>query len=151
MKRRAVIATISSLAFLSGCSSMLGDDDHVELHGSGDIAVVVDDDSVDLSADRFQAEHAENHSMAFHLHEGDEHWYMEGEKPVTFAEGLDLLPHFEYEESNGDRALTIDGETYDSADSGTDVAFYVNDEAVDPAEYELQDGDDLRVEISTEE
>ncbi|WP_339105404.1 hypothetical protein [Haloterrigena salinisoli] len=148
MNRRAVLAGAGSatLAILAGC---VFTDGEVE-YDRGDIAVVVDGEPVDLSADRFQSENVENDSIAFHLHEDDDYWYMEGEEPVTFAEGLDLLPHFAYAQRDGDHVVTIDGTEYDGSESGTELTFLVDDEPVDPTEYEVSDGDDLRLEITTE-
>ncbi|WP_137291156.1 hypothetical protein [Natronorubrum halophilum] len=145
MKRRAVIATTASLASLAGC---VFTDGKIE-YDRGGIDVVIDGSPVDLSADRFQSEHAENDSIEFHLHERDEYWYMEGEEPVTFAEGLDLLPRFEYARNGDDHVVTIDGIAYDGGDSDTELSFVVNGETVDPAEYDVRDGDELRLEITT--
>lgn len=146
MNRRAVVVACSSLLSFSGCS-MLFDE---RLDARGRIAVVVDDDPVDLSADRFQAEYADE-SIDFHLHEDDEYWYMEGEEPVTFAEGIDLLPRFECKHRNGTHVVTIDGTVYDGGDDGTELTFLVDDEPVDPTAYDVQDGDELRLEITTDE
>lgn len=148
MKRRAAIAAVSSTLLLAGCLSEDENDD-IEFHGRGEIEVVVDGEPIDLSEDRFQADHADNHSLAFHLHERDEYWYMEGEEPVTFAEAIDLLPHFEYEGENGDHVVRFDGTTYETTDPGTEMTFSVNGDEVDPIAYELRDGDEIRLEIST--
>lgn len=149
MKRRQFVVAgtgllaSSTLAALSGC---LGDD---RLDERGEIEVVVDGEPVDLSADRFQSEHAQNDSAAFHLHDGEDRWFMEGTERVTVAEAIDLLPHFAYTGDGGDRVVTVDGSTYDTGDADTEIAFLIDGEPVDPEEYELQDGDSLRVEIET--
>lgn len=145
MNRRAVIfGAASSLALLGGC---LSDD---EVDARGDITIVIDDSRVDLSDERYLAEHAENHSVDFHLHEGTDDWFMEGEERITVAEGIDLLPHFAFEAEDGTRVLEHDGETYDESDPGTELTFAVNGDAVDPTEYELRDGDELRIDVSTD-
>ncbi|MFC4543242.1 hypothetical protein ACFO5R_15030 [Halosolutus amylolyticus] len=145
MKRRAVLASVSSVPLLAGCLV----EEKTAILGRGSIDVVVDGEPIDLSANRFQSEYAENDSIAFHLHEGHDEWFMEGEDPVTFAEGIDLLPHFEYTDADGDHVVTIDGETYDAGDPETELTFTVDGEAVDPTEYEVRDGDALRLEITT--
>ncbi|AGB38389.1 hypothetical protein [Natronococcus occultus] len=145
MQRRAVLAGASSLAVLAGC---LSDD---EVDDRGDIEIVIDGEPVDLSADRYQAEHAANHSIDFHLHETSDQWYMEGEERVTFAEGIDLLPYFSFETVDGDHVLEYDGDTYSEADDGTEMTALVDDEAVDPTEYTLEDGDEMILEVSTNE
>ncbi|MEY7849260.1 hypothetical protein AB7C87_08685 [Natrarchaeobius sp. A-rgal3] len=151
MRRRTVIVWVAGVAGLSGC--LFADDRHdgpPELLGFGEIEVVIDGSSVDLSEDRFQAEHADNYSLAFHLHEGDDFWYMEGEEPVTFAEGIDALPYFAYEHASGADIVTYDGAVYDGRDPGTELTFLVDDDEVDPTQYVLSDGDDLHLEITTE-
>ncbi|WP_440772370.1 hypothetical protein [Natronorubrum sp. DTA28] len=146
MKRRAVLGATAGLVSLAGCVFVDGEVEYER----GEIEVLVDGDPVNLEADRYQAEHAENHSIDFHLHERDEYWYMEGEEPVTFAEGIDLLPHLECTRANGSHVVTIDGTIYDGTDGDTELTFLVDGESVDPSEYVVQDGDDLRLEIDTD-
>ncbi|ELY35951.1 hypothetical protein [Natronorubrum tibetense] len=146
MKRRAVLGATASLVSLAGCVFVDGEVEYER----GEIDVVVDGDPVDLEADRYQSEHAENYSIDFHLHERDEYWYMEGEEPVTFAEGIDLLPYFECTHENGVYVVTIDGTVYDGSDADTELTFLVNEEVVDPTEHVVRDGDDLRLEIDTD-
>ncbi|WP_306052680.1 hypothetical protein [Natronococcus wangiae] len=145
MKRRAVIIGVSSFALLGGC---LSDD---EIDARGDIEIVIDDSAVDLSEDRYQAEHAENHSIDFHLHGGSDEWYMEGEERVTFAEAIDLLPYFAFATDDGDHVLEHDGATYDEGDASTEIAFIVNGDGVEPTEYALRDGDEMRLEVTTDD
>ena len=118
-----------------------------EFYESGTMEVHVDGDPVDLAADRFQAEYADE-DVRFHFHEDDENWHMEGER-VTFAEGVDLLPRFAYERRDDAHVVTVDGETYDGREAGTDIEFRVDGEAVDPVEYDVRDGDHLVVEVTT--
>ena len=141
-----LVAATGSLVALAGC---VFTDGEVEFD-RGELAVVVDGEPVDLSADRFQAENVENDSVAFHLHERDEYWYMEGEEPVTFAEGIDLLPRFAYANREGAHVVTVDGTEYDGRDSSTAITFLVDGEVVDPTTYEVQDGDSLRLEVETD-
>ncbi|MDJ1434412.1 hypothetical protein [Halostagnicola sp. A-GB9-2] len=116
----------------------------------GEIEIVIDGSEFNLSQDRFQAEHSQNHSLDFHLHEFDDYWYMEGIERVTVAEGVDLLPYVEYTQENDSRRLVIDETEYDDRESDTEITFFVEDDEVDPTEYELKDGDEVRVEITTE-
>ncbi|WP_440766492.1 hypothetical protein [Natronorubrum sp. DTA7] len=146
MNRRAVLGATAGLVSLAGCVFVDGEVEYER----GEISVVVDGNPVNLEADRYQAEHAENHSIDFHLHERDEYWYTEGEGPVTFAEGIDLLPHFECTRENGADVVTIDGTVYDGSDADTELTFLVDDEVVDPADHVVQDGDELRLEIDTD-
>ena len=140
--RRVVLA--AGAMSLAGC---IGDDSGMDERG--DIELLIDGEPFDLTADRFQAEHADDYAMEFHLHEDSEGWYNEGEEPVTIAEGLDLLPHVTFRvEANG-YVLMIDDETYDTGEDGVDISAYVNDEPVDIDAHELEDGDDIRVEVET--
>lgn len=146
MRRRRLLLAAWSFA-LAGCPAT-EDDDGERLDASGTIEVVIDGEPLDLTRDRFVAEHAEDSSIAFHLHEGSEEWFMEGRERVTFAEGLDLLPHVSHERVDAQDVLTVDGTTYDERE-GTDIGFTVDGEPVDPATYEVRGGDALRVEIAT--
>ncbi|WP_336134342.1 hypothetical protein [Natronomonas amylolytica] len=147
MQRRAFLAGTAGLAgAVAGCSMRSVRDDRVS--ASGDIAVRIDGEPLDLTADRFQSEHADE-AIAFHLHEGDDDWYMEGDDRVTVGEGLDLLPNFAYDREGGYRRLAIDDASYDASSAGTELAAFVDDSVVDPSAYRLQDGDALLVAITT--
>ncbi|MFC4438742.1 MULTISPECIES: hypothetical protein [Natrialbaceae] len=119
------------------------------IDASGEIDIVVDGDSFDLSQDRLQAENAEDHAMAFHFHEGSEKWFTEDFERVTLGEGLDLLPHVSYGREGGNHVLGIDDTEYDERTPGTELAFFVDGGLVTPAAYDLEDGDELLVEVTT--
>jgi hypothetical protein len=147
MQRRGFLAATAGLAgAISGCSMRSVNDERVD--ASGDIAVRIDGEPLDLSVDRFQSENADE-SVAFHLHEGDDDWYMEGEDRVTVAEALDLLPNFAYHGEVGYRRLEIDDASYDESSAGTELAAFVDGSVVDPGAYRLQDGDELLVVVTT--
>lgn len=141
MRRRTVLVILG--ASLAGC---LGDG--VDARGS--IEVVVDGQPVDLSADRFQAEYADDDALAFHLHEGDDDWYMEGDERVTVAEAIDLLPEFGYETDRDGVRVTIDGATYHTGDPDVRLRTFVDGDRVDPETYRLRDGDALRIELESD-
>ncbi|RQG94626.1 hypothetical protein [Natrarchaeobius chitinivorans] len=150
MRRRTLIVGSATFSAISGCLlDDEGDAKAPELHGIGRLEIVIDGSPVDLSEDRFQAEHADNYSMDFHFHEETDFWYMEGEEPVTFAEGIDAIPYFEYRQDAGAHVVTYDGTAYHGDESGTELRFRVDDDEVEPTEYVLEDGDDLLLEIST--
>lgn len=153
MKRRRIILSCVAISSLTGCTGtgeqVFGDGEPDHVFGIGDIEVVINGEPVDLSADRFQAEYADDHAIEFHLHEFDDHWYMEGDRRVTVAEALDLLPAFSFRMEDGEDVLSIDDETYDARDSEVSILVKVNDETVDPGEYTLEDGDNIYVEVST--
>ena len=126
------------------------DETSEEVFGVGEIAIYIDGDPIDLSADRFQAEYADDYAIEFHLHEFDDHWYMEGDRRVTVAEALDKLPEFSYRvEADGD-ILHIDDEVYDSREGEVVIVIRINNDEVDPESYTLEDGDEILVEVQTE-
>lgn len=152
MRRRTVLGSTASVAlgFVSGCLFGFGSDDsEIDGHESGDLEVVVEGDSIDFTQDQFQAENAGNSSIYFHFHDGHEPWFME-KRRVTFAEAIDLLPHFAYENDDGNHVVTVEGTTYDERDPETELTFEINGDDVDPTERELHDGDDLSLEITTD-
>lgn len=120
-------------ALLAGCQDGAGADEFVD--DRGEIDVVIDGQPLDLSADRFQAKHADDHAFEFHLHEFDDQWYMEGYSRVTVAEGLDVLLEFDFEADEEGHTLTIDGRAYEGTEPGVDVTVSVNTETVDFADY----------------
>lgn len=153
MKRRSMLLSSVSFLLSAGCTTSGDEGQRSEerLEAKGGIAIIIDGSPVDLSANRFQAEHADNSSIAFHLHESDDNWYMEGDERVTFAEAIDLLPYFAYARDNGNHIVTVDGTDYDEREPGTEILFFVNGDEIDPTVYKLQDRDDLRVEVTTDE
>ena len=146
MRRREVLASACGLV-LAGCLG--GDGEHLQERGT--ISIVIDDEPVDLSADRFQAEHAADHSIDFHFHEFDDYWYIEGTRRVTLGEGIDVLPHFAYEHQADAHILVVDGTEYRSDDPSVQIDFSVNGEPVDPTTYQLHDGDAIRIEVHLDE
>lgn len=153
MNRRRVLFGVGSMGSLAGCiggsDRLSGDDQSDQVFGVGEIEVVIDSEPVDLSADRFQAEHADDYAIEFHLHEFDDQWYMEGDRRVQVAEALDMLPEFAFRVEDEGGVLTIDDETYDARDPDVSITIQVNDETVDPEAYILDDGDDISVEVTT--
>lgn len=143
MYRRHLVLALS-VPLVAGC---LGSGGGVEAEGR--IRVNVDGSAVDLTRERYQSEHAEGSSRAFHLHEGDQKWYMEGSERVTIAEAIDLLPQFAFDAADEGYEIGIDGRVYDGSDPSTTVIVTLNGDPVDPAGTKLQDGDDLAVEINT--
>ena len=150
MKRRGLLCvTVGVVSGAAGCLSDITGHEADRLSARGDIEVVVDGDPVDLTAERFQSEHAADDAAAFHLHEGHEGWFMEGTEPVTIAEAIDLLPRFGYDAREGGAIVTADGRSYDDREPGTTITVRVNGESVDPTTYELADGDAIELAIET--
>lgn len=147
MKRRVFLTAVTAIG--AGCLHDFGGrSSDGGIDASGEIEITVNGEPIDLTQERLQAENADNSSLAFHFHEGDGLWYMEGER-VTFAEGIDLLPYFGYEKGDAGHSLTYDGTTYAESDGGTEVSFSADGEEVEPTEYELRGGESLRIEVET--
>lgn len=86
----------------------------------------------------------------FHFHDdgNDYLWHMHGQR-LTLAGALGELPDVDYESSDGAHVVHFEGGTYEDGREGTSVAIGQGDTAIDPAEYELRDGDEIRIEIAT--
>lgn len=149
VSRRGLILT-GMVASLSGCLGGGETDDSAPLNHMGLIEIVVDGEEVDLGADRFQAEYADDYAMEFHLHEFDDFWYNEAERRITLAEALDYLPEFHFNVEDDGEILTIDEETYDSREESVTIEYTVNGEDIDPSSYKLDDKDEIVVTIVTD-
>ncbi|WP_049969215.1 hypothetical protein [Haladaptatus cibarius] len=148
MKRRAAIAVGLHLITLSGCVATESSGGN-RLNEEGDIRIFIDGSKFDLSKKKFQAESAQSDLMAFHLHEGDNKWYMEGKERVTFAEAINKIPHFSYKQEGDNDSMTVDDDRYSEENPGTEISYIANENEVEPTTYKLQDGDNLVVEITT--
>lgn len=160
IRRRRLIASVAAACSLAGCGDVVqpieedddGDGAYFDIHEHGTLVIVIDGGEVDLSDDTylFPDSHPNPDFPPFHLHEGsDARWHMETDERLTFAEALGELPETDFERGSDGDVFTIEGQTYDGSDDGTSIEALVDGEAVDPFEHELQDGDDLRVEVST--
>ncbi|WP_137290647.1 hypothetical protein [Natronorubrum halophilum] len=153
MRRRTVLLRVGvtgGMLSLSGCLSnngLFGSSEGIDRRG--EITITVNGESVETKP-QFQSENVDNESIDFHLHDSDGRWYMEGEEPVTVAEGISLLPSFEYETVSGSPVVTIEGTEYDANESGTEISFVLDGEEIDPTEHEPADGEQIVLEISTE-
>ncbi len=147
MSRRQVGGVVATV-LLAGCLSGGGSEDDGADVAAGDIELIIDEEPYDLSQDHLQAEHAEEYSMSFHFHEYDDRWHRHGAEPVTVGDGLDLLPGFMCEQ-DGDMRLEIEDAVYDASEPNTEISVTMNNESVEAFEYVPQDGDAIRIEIST--
>lgn len=120
-----------------------------QVDASGTLEIVVDGEQFDLTQDRFQAEHADDAPLEFHLHDGSDRWFMEGAQRVTFGEGLNLLPQMSYARGDGYHTLGIDTDEHTERDLGTELGFFADGDLVNPLSFDLRDGDHLRVEVTT--
>lgn len=136
-----VLALLGVLAYLlffsgggggtnaSGGPSALG-----SVHYHGTIEVSIDGQQLDFSRQQFQLE-----ADAFHFENNDgEEWHVHAQD-VTLSYAMSTLGIDVTEDT-----LTYDGTTYGD-DSGETVVVEVNGESVNPEEYVLQEGDDVRI------
>lgn len=109
-------------------------------HYHGTIEMTVAGEQVDFSQQQYQLQADE-----FHFEGGDgERWHAHA-PGVTLEYAMATLGI----EVTAD-SVTYEGTTYGDSDSGTTVVVEVNGESVDPAEYVLEDGDHVRIEVQTE-
>lgn len=88
----------------------------------------------------------------FHFHDDgyDYRWHVHGER-LTLADALGELPDIDYESMDGAHAIHFEGDTYVDGRDGTTVEIRQGQTTVDSAEFELYDGDEIWIEITTGE
>ncbi|WP_135821445.1 YbdD/YjiX family protein [Halostella litorea] len=110
------------------------------VHYHGTMNVTIDGQTLDFSRDQYQLQ-----DDFFHYERGNgDRWHVHGED-VTLEYGLATLGI----EVTGS-SVTFDGTTYEDGDEGTNVTVTVNGESVDPKQYVLEQGDQVRVIVTTE-
>ena len=141
-----LIAGAVAYVFFIGGGSADGDV-KVEPHSSGGVHyhgtmnVTIDGQTLDFSRDRYQMQDRQY----FHYEGGDgSQWHVHGED-VTLEYALHTLDIQVTADS-----VTFEGTTYSDDDEGTTVTFEVNGDSVNPRDYVLQDGDEVRVIVTTE-
>jgi hypothetical protein len=109
------------------------------VHDHGTMNVTIDGQTLDFSQQQYQLQ-----DDYFHYEGGSgERWHVHGQQ-VTLEYALSTLGIHVSENS-----VTFDGTTYDGDDEGTTVTFEVNGESVNPRNYVLEDGDHVRVIVTT--
>lgn len=154
--RRLLLGALGAGA-LAGCTAVyeripgVGDEHgDVEPHYHGYLFVEIDSEAVDFSAPKYLLEESDRAVYDFHFHEDDEanRWHMEGQH-LTLAEGLDYLPEVEYAVEEGASVLTIEGRTYRDGGNATIAITERESGEIEPADYDLQDGDVIEITIET--
>ncbi|WP_137287820.1 DUF4430 domain-containing protein [Halorussus salinisoli] len=107
-------------------------------HIHGPMTFVVDGEEVDFSEERFQSGHRHFHFEGGHANPWHAHSWS-----ITLQYGLNTLSGINVTEDS----VTYNGTTYSEADPDTNVSITVNGEPVDPSEYLLKDGDDVRIVV----
>ncbi|UPV76846.1 hypothetical protein M0R89_20475 (plasmid) [Halorussus limi] len=116
------------------------DADQQHIHGP--MTFVVDGEKVDFSAERFQSGHRHFHFEGGHANPWHAHSWS-----VTLQYGLNTLSGINVT----DDSVTYNGTTYRRGAANTSVSITVNGEAVDPSEYFLKDGDEVRVVVEKDD
>lgn len=111
------------------------------VHYHGSLTMTVDGEAVDFSQPQYQLQ-----ADAFHYERGDgSEWHVHAED-VTLAWALETLGIGVTEQT-----VEYDSRTYTASAPETNVSVTVNGETVTPAEYVLQSGDQVRIDIRTDE
>lgn len=100
-----------------------------DVHEHGTIEITLDGEQVSFTGSQY------TDATGFHFHGGGPVWHMHPREPgrMTLAEAMDRIGI----ELTGN-SITIEGETYDASEPGTELAIRVNGEEIDdPATYEL--------------
>ena len=124
-----------------------------DIHEHGNLYLEIDGDRQSFDEEKYyqagQYEDGEaDHAFHFHPDGNDHYWHMHGER-LTLQEALASLPGVTYESRDGAHVVEYEGETYEDGDGGTEIEIRQRDVAVDPTEYELQDGDIIWIQIET--
>lgn len=141
-----LLAGAVAYVFFIGGGSADGDV-KVEPHSSGSVHyhgtmnVTIEGQTLDFSRDRYQMQDRQY----FHYEAGDgSQWHVHGQD-VTLEYALHTL-----DIQVTANSVRFEGTTYSDDDEGTTVAFEVNGEPVNPRDYVLQEGDEVRVVVTTE-
>lgn len=114
------------------------DDQHVH----GGMEFVVDGEQVDFEGDRYQT-----NDRYFHFEDGDGSLWHAHSYSITLQYALSSLDGIDVDADGS--TVTFDGTTYRAGESGTTITVEVNGEPVEPGEYYLKDGDEVRVVVDT--
>ncbi|GAB3690683.1 hypothetical protein GCM10028857_27300 [Salinarchaeum chitinilyticum] len=118
------------------------------IHEHGTINMTVEGERIAFASSQYTT------PTDFHFHGSGPEWHMHPSPPerLTLAEAMGRLG-IELTENS----ITVEGETYNASDPGTNLTIEVNGESVDPATYELhgsgpnpQEGDHIRIVVETE-
>ena len=112
-----------------------------QLHIHGPMEFTVNGEEIDFSKERFQSGHRH-----FHFEGGDANPWHAHSWSVTLQYGLNTLSGIDVT----DDSVTYNGTTYERGPDTT-VEFVVNGESVEPSEYFLKDGDDVRVVVEADD
>jgi len=117
--------------------------DHDDLHVHGQVNMTVDGEDVNFSKPKYETP---GHNQHFHF-EGDSAplWHAHSWS-VTIEYGMSTLAGINVTEDS----VTYDNTTYERSDPGTSFTIEVNGESVDPSTYVLKDGDQVTIEVETE-
>lgn len=118
-------------------------------HWHGAMYLEIDGERLNLSTETFVDD---ENMKPFHFHtekNNTNKWHL-SEEAVTLGQGLNQVPNISYQKMGDNTKLTVDGETYDTSDFNTKIAFQQRDVTIDPTQYKVKDGDIFWVMISTD-
>lgn len=114
-----------------------------QLHVHGPATFVVNGEEVDFSREKYQS----GHDRHFHFEGGHADPWHAHSWSVSLKYAFDTLPGIEIAEGT----VTYNGTTYRESNPGTNVSIRVDGDPVDPSEYLLKDGDDVRIVVESDE
>lgn len=123
-----------------------------ELHAHGYLYLEIDGERQSFTDPKYYqpGEHPDAEATdRFHFHDDghDYLWHMHGQR-LTLAAALGELPDVAYESSDGAHVVRFEGDTYEDG-AGATIEIRRGEEAIDPTQYELRDGDEIWIEITT--
>lgn len=126
-----------------------------DVHAHGSLSLEIDGEPHPFTDPKYYppGEHPDAAATdRFHFHDDghDDRWHMHGDR-LTLATALGDLPDIDYESRDGVHVLHFEGETYQDGRGGTTVEIRQGETTVDTAEFELYDGDEIQVEVTTGE
>ena len=125
-----------------------------DIHEHGTLYLEIDGDRQEFTDPKYRQASQDPGGAAgdvFHFHDDGNpyYWHME-EVRLTLTEALESLPDIAIDIEDGAPVFEFEGETYVHGEDGVEIEVRQRDVAIDPEEYELQDGDIIWIEVFTD-
>ena len=125
-----------------------------DIHEHGTLYLEIDGDRHEFTDPKYRQSGSDPGGAAdsvFHFHDDGNpyYWHMHDVR-LTLTEALESLPDIAIETEDGSPVFDFEGETYVHGEDGVEIEVRQRDVAIDPEEYELQDGDIIWIEVFTD-
>lgn len=125
-----------------------------DIHEHGTLYLEIDGERYEFTDPKYRQASADPGGGAdtvFHFHDDGNpyYWHMHDVR-LTLTEALESLPDIAIETEDGSPVFDFEGETYVHGEDGVEIEVRERDVAIDPEEYELQDGDIIWIEVFTD-